>query len=169
MTLVLWIINFMPWLNYIESIQQPTGAARATMSESMKQRRGAPIRVVAGPKAGWSGWHDKTLGQKKTRYYVILVDPDDEMENLQPCYLEKWSFVEDKPPTTRTEAAMAQYPCLEIEMEKLAKLLAQLKIDPSGSEFTSLMFDKVEKAKKYHKKKFNGFLPVSFNSSSMAD
>ena len=125
--------------------------------------------MVAGTKAGWSGWIDKGLPRKKSRYYVILVDPDDELGNLVPCWCEKWSFVEDKTPKTRAEAAMAQYPVLEIEMEKLAKLLAQLKIDPSGAEFASLMISKVEKAKKYHQKKLNGFLPVSFSNSGMDD
>ena len=123
--------------------------------------------MVSGTKAGWSRWIDKGLPRKKSRYYVILVDPDDELENLVPCWCEKWSFVEDKQPKTRTEAAMAQYPILEIEMEKLAKLLAQLKIDPNGSEFASLMISKVDKAKKYHQKKRNGFLPVSFANSNM--
>jgi hypothetical protein len=163
---------FLRWPRYgqfryvLNELWLPLIAHNATISMSdlraLKAQRGEPIRMVAGTRAGWRGWLDKR-GRKKSRIYVILVDPDDQVGNLVPCYCDKFSYVLDGTPGSYLEAAMAQYPVLEIEMEKLARLMAQLKIDAAGDEFKVAMNGKIETAFARMKKKRIGFLPVSFS------
>jgi hypothetical protein len=154
--------QFMPWLQYLESFNQPPTTTTMSAYDEIKGRRGQKVRMVAGTKAGWTAWLDKVKGKRGTRSYIITMDPNDEHENLITTYCDHFSYVEAKDPTNYVEAAMVQYPKLEVEMEKLARLLAQTGIPGDAALLAAVMGKKVAAAKRRMKVKHLAEVPVSW-------
>jgi hypothetical protein len=144
--------NFMPWLQFVDQYNPPA-ATTMTSYEDIKGRRGKKIRMVAGNKAGWTAWLDKIKGAKGARQYIITMDPNDEHEQLIQTYCDRFSYVELRDPTNYVEAAMQQYPKVEIEMEKVARLLAQTGIPADNAMFYNDLQKKVVEANRRMKVK----------------
>jgi hypothetical protein len=154
--------QLMPWLEFLEYYNQTSNKTRMTSYDEIKGRRGTKIRMVAGAKAGWIAWLDKVKGVRGTRPYIITADPNDEHENLISTYCERFSYVVMSDLTNYVEAAMMQYPKLEVEMEKLARMLAQTGIPANTEQFAGALQKKVVAAKLRMKAKHIAPVQVSW-------
>jgi len=134
------------------------------MSNSLKQRKGTPVRVVAGKYAGCVCWLDKLNPKTRGIRRYVIVQEDSEGNQLKETYIEKYNLIEEESPRSYVEAAMIQYTDIEIEMEKLARMLVRVNVSEVTADFAAVFNEKLKRAKKYQTGKKKGFLHVSWSS-----
>jgi hypothetical protein len=86
------------------------------------------IQVIGGTYCGQCGWMDTNLKQPRKSYHVILEDS--EGNHFQKCLRRHNIKVSANTPEPKNyfEAALAQYPKINCEVDKLTETLATLRL-----------------------------------------
>lgn len=92
----------------------------------MSVEKGEPIRFIKGAYAGYTGWINASATKKKNSFWwpvIVDMDGDETTTRVKESSMRKHFTA---PPTTLEEAAVQQYPDLELAMIKLADIFAQI-------------------------------------------
>ena len=101
--------------------------------------RGEEIRFVRGKYVGCTGWHDISRKKsEKSKFFPVIVTMEDDTEK-QTRVRGSSIRVPHKAPLTHKEAAMQQYPDIELAMINLADMFIQCNIE--SPEETLRMFN----------------------------